>query len=267
MKAILAIAFSACTLFGQSGAPLAFEVASIKPSPPQGMNSMRVGMSADAGRITYTAVNLRDLMTRAYEVKAPQINGPSWIDSDRFDITAKFPEGATTEQVPIMLRTLLEERFQLKMHRENKEMPIYELIVGKGGIKMEKSKEETGRARMGMEGHGDGVMNATVSSATMANFADMLARWVDRPVIDKTELQGRYDFTLELSMQDLAGAKGGMVVIHGGPAAGSNGPAPDSAPTGSLFTSVQKLGLKLEAKKAPLDLLFIDKAERVPTEN
>ena len=268
MKTCIASLFSACALMAQTSAPLAFEVASIKPAEPQSMNNIRVGMSADAGRVAFTYVTLRDLLTRAYEVKSPQISGPGWIDSDRFDVNAKIPEGVSREQVPVMLRTLLEERFQLKLKRENKEMPVYEMVVAKGGPKMDKAAESTGRARMSMEGHGDGVMNASVSSATMSNFADMLGRWVDRPVVDKTGLADAYDFKLELAMEDMARAKG-AVIMHGPMAAASSsgGPAPEGAPSGSLFSSLQKLGLKLEAKKAPLDLLIVEKAERVPLEN
>jgi len=263
MKTILALAFVSALL---AQAP-AFEVASIKPADPQAMNQMRVGMSADAGRITYSNVNLRDLIQRAYEVKSPQVSGPSWIDSERFDVNAKIPEGVPADQVPAMLRTLLEQRFQLKCHRETKELPVYELVEAKGGQKMEKAKEETGRARMSMENHGDGVMYGTVTSATMANFSDILARWVDRPVIDKTGLNGAFDFTLELSMQDMAGMRGAMP-MHGGGAGGpAAGPAPENAAGGSLFSSIQKLGLKLEAKRAPVDLLIVDSAEKAPTEN
>ena len=265
MRTILALTFSTCAVFGQTAAPPAFEVASIKAADPQPINQMRVGMNGDAGRIAYSNVNLRDLITRAYEVKAPQVTGPAWIDTQRYDINAKIPDGVPREHVPAMLRTLLEERFQLKIRRETKEMPVYELVLAKGGPKMEKAKEAGGRARMAMEGHGDGVLNAQVSSATMANFSDMMARWVDRPVIDKTGLKEAFDFTLELSMQDMAGARS-LVVMHGG-GGPSAGPAPDSAPTGSLFSSIQRLGLKLEAKRAPLDLLVIDSAEKVPTEN
>ena len=266
MKTILALAFSVSALLAQAPA---FEVASIKPADPQPMNQMRVGMSADAGRITYSNVNLRDLIQRAYDVKSPQVSGPSWIDSERFDVHAKIPEGAPADQVPAMLRTLLEQRFQLKCHRETKELPVYELVEAKGGQKMEKAKEETGRARMSMENHGDGVMYGTVTSATMANFSDILARWVDRPVIDKTGLKGAFDFTLELSMQDMAGMRGAMV-MHGPPGGGAGGPSagpPENAAGGSLFSSIQRLGLKLEAKRAPVDLLIVDSAEKAPTEN
>ena len=267
MKTPIVFMFCVCALLAQSAAPPAFEVASIKASPPQPMGQMRVGMSTDPGRIGYTAVSLRDLLTRAYEVKTSQITGPGWIDSDRFDVNAKIPDGVPREQVPAMLRALLEERFKLKLHRETKELPVYELVVAKGGPKMEKAKEEGGRARMAMEGHGDGVMNASVSSATMSNFSDMLARWVDRPVIDKTGLTEAFDFNLELSMQDMAGMKG-AIVMHGGAGAGpAGGAAPDSNPGGSLFSSMQKLGLKLEGKRAPVDLVIVDQAERVPTEN
>lgn len=270
MKSLLTTLLSAAAAFAQSAAPLSFEVASVKSSPPQAMGQMRVGMSADAGRVGFTAVTLRDLMARAYEVKAAQISGPSWFDSERYDVNAKIPEGMSREQVPAMLRTLLEERFQLQIHRETKEMPVYELLVGKNGPKMDKAKEELGRGRITMEGHGDGVMHASVSGANMSGFCDMLGRWVDRPVIDKTGLNGSFDFQLELSMQDLAGMKGGVVVIHGGPPASgapAGGPAPEGGAGGSLFTSIQNLGLKLEPKRAPLDLVIVDKAEKVPIEN
>jgi uncharacterized protein (TIGR03435 family) len=267
MKTLLASLLGVSALFAQSSALPRFEAASLKPAPPQGDN-VRAGMRIDPGRVTAGYVSLRDLMARAYEVKAPQITGPGWIDSERYDLSAKIPDGVAREQVPAMLRTLIEERFQLKLHRETKEMPVYELVEGKGGSKLDNAAEPTAPSRVTMEGRGDGVMHTAINSATMSNFSDMLGRWTDRPVIDKTGLTGRYDIKLDLSLEDLSRSRSANVVVIGGPAAaGGSGPAPEGNPAGSLFTSIQKLGLKLEAKRAALDLLVVDKAEKTPVEN
>jgi uncharacterized protein (TIGR03435 family) len=111
-------------------------------------------------------------------------------------------------------------------------------------------------------------MHAAINSATMSQFSDMLGRWTDRPVIDKTGIADKFDIKLDLSMEELSRSRSANVVVIGGPSgAGSSGPAPNGGPTGSLFTSVQKLGLKLEAKRAALDLIVVDKAEKVPLEN
>ena len=251
----------------QSSAPPKFEVASIKASQPQPDGQVRVGGSMDPGRISLTFVSFRDLLVRAYEVKAAQINGPAWIDTERYDLTATFQEGMR-EQLPAMLRCLMEERFQLKLHRENKEMPVYELVQGKSGVKLNKAAQPDGRTGVRMEGYGDGIMHANIASATMSNFSDMVGRWTDRPVIDKTGLTDKFDITLDLSMEDLQRSRSANVIVRG-PGGGppSSGPAPEGNPAGSLFTSIQKLGLKLEPKRAALDLLVVDKAEKVPLEN
>jgi uncharacterized protein (TIGR03435 family) len=267
MKVLLTSIFCAGLLSAQSSAPPAFEAASVKPAAPQG-DQVRAGMRVDQGRVTFGYVSLRDMMARAYEVKAPQITGPAWIDSERYDVNAKIPEGVPREQVAAMLRTLIEERFQLKLHRESKDMAVYELVEGKGGAKLDKAAEPAAPMRMSMDGRGDGIMHTSIISANMSNFSDMLGRWTDRPVIDKTGLTDKFDIKLDLSMEDLARSKSSNVVVIGGPAAAAgSGPAPEGNPAGSLFTSIQKLGLKLEAKRAPMDLLVVDKAEKVPLEN
>src|ERR1051326_2027656 len=265
MRILTTALVSMYTLAAQTGTPPAFEVASIKQSQPVTDGHLAVGGTRNPDRITLNNMTLRDLMARAYEVKLAQITGPSWIDSERFDINAKIPNGMT-DQVKAMMRTLLEERFQMKLHRENKEMPVYELVQ-KGTLKLDKAAEPTSRTQMTLEGTGDGVMHATINSATMANFSDMIGRWTDRPVLDKTGITGQYDLKLDLALEDLQRSRSvvGAITVDGGPS--NANPAPDGPPTASLFTSVQKLGLKLEAKRAPLDLLVIDKAEKVPLEN
>jgi uncharacterized protein (TIGR03435 family) len=127
--------------FAQAPATPAFEVASIKAAAPQTDGRVMVSMGGDDGRINYVNVTLKQALTRAYEVKDYQIVGPSWLGSDRFDITAKFPEGATKKDVPAMLQNLLAERFKMTMHREKRELPVYALVVGKNGPKLKKADE------------------------------------------------------------------------------------------------------------------------------
>lgn len=266
MKLKQSLWFSACVLAAQTAAPPAFEVATIKQSPPQPMGMMRVGMGGDAGRINYTAVSFKDLVKRAYDVRGYQVSGPSWIDTERYDVTAKIPDGVKPEQVPAMLRTLIEERFKLKTHRETKELPVYELVQAKAGPKMEKSKVE-GRPRMMMEGGNEGFMKMTATSMTMAGFSDALYGMMGRPVLDRTELKDSFDFSIDIAMQDLTGSMVRIERTGPGPGGGERAPAPDSAPGGSLFTSIQRLGLKLEARKAPVEVVVIDQAEKAPVEN
>jgi uncharacterized protein (TIGR03435 family) len=122
----------------------AFEVATIKPAPPIGAaqiaaGKLHVGMKIEAGRVDIGFFSVADLIRTAYDVKDYQISGPDWMNSQRFDILAKMPEGATKEQVPAMLKALLADRFKLTIHKESKDHSMYALIVGKGGPKMKES--------------------------------------------------------------------------------------------------------------------------------
>src|SRR3954447_23523620 len=123
------IVLTSCALLAQT--PPAFEVASIKQAAPQGEGRMMVRMGGDAGRVDYANVSLKDVLARAYRVKRNQITGPSWLDSERYDITAKVPEGVPTDKVPDMLQALLTERFKMTVHKETKEESIFALIVAK----------------------------------------------------------------------------------------------------------------------------------------
>src|SRR5262249_35144140 len=129
----LAIVFGAAALFGQNPARLSFEVASIRPSsgvPPQGVAA---GARIDGAQFRTTFLTLKDYIAMAYRVKLYQISGPDWIGTDRFDVAATLPDGSLPSQVSTMMQALLEERFQLKFHREKKDFPIYALEVVKGG--------------------------------------------------------------------------------------------------------------------------------------
>lgn len=270
--------------FGQTAsAPPAFEVASVKPAPPPTGPGMRIQMGGDAGRINYSNVTLKMLLAKAYNVKEHQISGPDWINSERYDVVAKIPDDTPKDQVPLMLQALLTERFQMKSHRETKVMPVYELVVAKGGPKLTKAESE-GRFGVMMGPRGRKAQGNT----SMAKFADLLSNMMDRPVLDKTGLEGTYEISMEWTPDGTEGNPkfGPMMMKRDGPMGPrpeGGGPAgrPDEGKSGdvkmesndgpdapSIFAALQqKLGLKLEAKKTPAEMVVIDHAEKVPTEN
>jgi uncharacterized protein (TIGR03435 family) len=303
-----------------------FEVATIKPAAPPassmgaggGMKfAIRMGAqggpgTSDPGQITYSNLPVRNLLVNAYGVKTYQISGPAWIDTERFDIVAKVPKGASKDDVKLMLQNLLAERFKLTLHREKKELPMYALVVGKNGSKMKESppddpdpKEASGpqdaaaaaaneqKAKQALEnglrnmkdgmppppglaGRGTSMMmmpgRARMSSQkeTMAQFSEWLANQLDRPVVDQTGLTANYGVTLEYAPES-AGGRGPMgMALPPLPSGGEGGmpPEADSQAAPSLFTALQEqLGLKLEQKKGPVDLLVVDHLEKTPTEN
>jgi uncharacterized protein (TIGR03435 family) len=271
----LAAAYAA---FGQPASNLRFDVASIKPADPQEMGMIRVGMGGDPGRINYTGVSLKNVLMRAYRVRVYQITGPSWIDSERFNITAKLPEGATQEQVPEMLQNLLADRFKLTLHRETRDQSVYTLVVGKGGPKLQKSEIEVpSPGPNGQPGGGGGrgarmmINNGHIEAkgATIPGLCDMLSNMLDHPVIDNTGIEGAYDISLEVSTSDLAGMRRMGAPGPGGPGAGpgAGGPPAEGEGASSIFSAIQSLGLKLDSRKAPIDYIVVDSAERKPTEN
>src|ERR1035441_9283141 len=139
-KGILLV-LAAGTALGQTPA---FEVASVKPAAPLDRSQMlsgqmHVGMKVDAARVDIGSMSLAELIRVAYRVKAYQVSGPDWMASERFDVLAKLPEGASSGQVPEMLQALLAERFKLSVHRESKEHAVYALVVGKNGPKLKES--------------------------------------------------------------------------------------------------------------------------------
>jgi uncharacterized protein (TIGR03435 family) len=291
-------------------APLSFDVASIKPSAPMtpaiaSSGKLHVGMKITATRVDIGMLSLMDLVCKAYEVKQYQVSGPSWMSAQRFDIVANMPEGATKEQVPQMLQTLLAERFKLAIHRDTKEHPVsvYALVVGKGGPKMKESEPDPnapdpaagtgsnqvtfttsgkgssvvsdgqgGQTKMTMGADGK-TMHMENSKLSMARFTEMLSRFVDRPVVDATELKGDYQVALDLSLQDMMEAArraGAPVPPNALGARGDAGRPADAASDpsgGSIFASIQALGLKLEPRKSSIESIVIDHVEKMPTEN
>jgi uncharacterized protein (TIGR03435 family) len=284
---------SSFTVFAQSAVPQ-FEVASIRPSAPLGGDHVNVGVHIDGQRISSTSLNLKDYISAAYKLKIYQIQGPDWLGGERFDINAKLPAGATEAQVPDMLKALLADRFKMKAHPDTKDFPVYALVVAKGGLKMKESPPDPnaevgdpgekpkapatnvsgsgGRGGVHIEyGHGSFFTMADnkfiARKLPMASFAELLGRFEDKPVVDMTGLSGSYDFDLEFTPEDYM-----AMLIRSAIAAGVTMP-PEAlrALTGSsgdsLLNALDRLGLKLETRKAPLEVLVIDHIEKAPTEN
>jgi uncharacterized protein (TIGR03435 family) len=258
---------TAATLFGQApaAAPV-FEVASVKPAPPPVAGKFMVQMGGDPGMVDYKNVSLKSLIARAYGMKDYQVSGPDWLDTARFDIVAKMPQNASREQLPAMLRNLLAERFKLSAHLEQKVMPVYAMLVGKGGFKLKPLEGEAdGRMRMSIGPRGRQMNGPT----TISELAGGLSQMMDRPVVDLTEIKGTYQIDLEWVPDEREGdgirakmkamAEAASVDPHGDPL-GPNGL--------SLFGALQeKLGLRMDARKSPVDIVVVDSAQQVPTEN
>ena len=270
---------------------LEFDVASIKPSAAPGAGPINVGVHIDGARVSCTFLSLKDYLRIAYRVKEYQVTGPDWIASERFDIAATLPAGAPRDKVPEMLQALMADRFHVTLHREAKEFPVYALELAKGGPKMKESVTDpdapvvdAAKAAVNVSGSG-GAGGTTINlgngsyfafgnnkleagKLTMAAFAETLARYMDRPVVDLTELKANYDFTINFTPEDYR-----AMLIRSAISAGVALPpevikqALEGGSGDSLFTAVQGLGLRLERRKAPLEVVVIDSADRMPTAN
>jgi uncharacterized protein (TIGR03435 family) len=193
----------------------------------------------------------------AYSVKQHQISGPQWMNTTGFNIVAKLPPGVTKEQIKVMLQNLLAERFKLVAHRETTDLPVFALIVGKSGPKLAAAKDP--EAGGGSFGPWKGNPREVATNKTMRSFADFLSPFLERPVVDMTGLNGTYDFTLYWAAE--------YPMVKPAPrASGVEAEIPEPAPT--IFEAVQdQLGLRLEPRKASIEILVVDHVEKIPTEN
>jgi uncharacterized protein (TIGR03435 family) len=299
------LAVMAGVMFAQNDASApSFDAASVKVSAPlpSGVIMFSLGGlrdSLDPGRIDYKGVTIKQLVARAYGLKDYQVEGPQWVDSERYDVIATIPQGSTKEQVNLMLQRLLAERFKLTLHHESKPQASYTLSIGKGGAKMQEVDPDKlpplpppGSAPLppppppgpgGSMSKGPmpaGAMRIQVSpsgrhlvgNGTIGRLCTMISNLTDRPVNDLTELKGTYAFDLEWAPDDnerMGKVQAGMQASMPSPAA-SGQPGPESAgdPLPTLTQALQtNYGLKLEARKAPADFIVIDHAEKTPTEN
>ena len=240
----------------QPAGPPAFEVASIKPSDPAGSLAIR----RSGYHLSTTSSSLLFLITWAYDVQNDRVfNQPKWLDDVRYDIVANATQGGLPApprkpgqptELQQMMQSLLAERFKLVLHRETREMPVYALIVAKGGAKVQLAPTPETMGQNPFQMPGAGRLIGTQVSAEM--LAKVLSGQLHRTVQDQTALQGVFDFKLQWDPEPM---------MHHMPPA-------ELRTSGSLFTALQdQLGLKLEARKAPVEVLVIDRMESAPTAN
>jgi len=247
--------FALCRAFGQPSTAPAFEVASIKPSQP---DQPGMGMSTARGRLLLRNVTLKFCIEAAYKLQDFQLSGgPKWLDSDHYDIEGKTATAASFDELIGMLKTLLADRFQLQFHRETGMAPGYALVVARGGPKL-KDAETAAPGGLGM---GRGMVNGR--SQPVSGLAEALSRTLGRPVVDETELKGKYDFRMTWTPSDTEPVMQKPGAMPSDPAearaADNTGP--------SVFAAIQEqLGLKLEARRVPVEVVLVDRAEK-PSQN
>jgi uncharacterized protein (TIGR03435 family) len=243
----LAAVLIASNLWAGDGA--VFEAASIHIAGPAeaGPGDIPRNMDSSPGHFAMRNVPLRYCLEWAWDLKDYEIAGPDWIQSEnRYDIIASAPGAATEEQMRLMLRNLLTDRFQMKIHLESRNLDVYVLEPGKGEPKMKEATagEQTSVGATQPRG------SVKFTKQPISRFTFMLTSRLDKPTLDETGLKGLYDFTIDLS---------GL---------GFNGNPPEDTSAPSVFTTVpQDLGLRLEAAKRPVEILVIDQAEKIPTAN
>jgi uncharacterized protein (TIGR03435 family) len=207
-------------------------------------------MRADPGRLTCTNVSLKRYLMAAWGLKDYQVSTPAWMNDERYDLTATMPAGTPPHEVLLMLQALLVDRFKLATHRESRELAVYALVVDKGGVKLKPA-----------EGFGSSVSSSPKgrsmrANVTMKSFAGTLSSLMDRPVVDMTGLTGGFHIELEWAPDEIRPNPGGNEAGTG-----------DGAPGPSIYTALREVGLKLETRKAPVEVLVADRAEKVPVEN
>jgi uncharacterized protein (TIGR03435 family) len=266
-----------------------FEVASVKPNTTGSPGGSFV---MPPGRFSATNIPLKVLITNAYQMFFQVVGGPDWVNTDRFDVAAKAPDGSLPEQTRAMVRTLLTDRFKLVVHRETRDTPIYALVKARaddqlgpnlkrssmdcGAIRAQRAEATAAAARasggrvpvpvapgpneqvvcgMRASGRGGATLRYRAGHITMAALAGALRPSVGREVVDRTGLTGEFDFELQFSTPPTTGPTDTGIPIA---------PLDDAA---SVFTALQEqLGLKLESTRGPVEVMVIDSAER-PTEN
>ncbi len=263
-----------------------FDVASVKPAAndetgigriPMMREMMRNGRlpgmipMKDPGRIRLENWALLDLIAAAYRVRATQVSGPAWLSDQAFDIEAKVPDGAPKEELNAMLQSLLEERFGLKVHRDTQTKQGFALVVGKNGPKLKPAEpppapaegltDEEQKAKTKQQGPTllaammqriqenrdsgtplGGLSTGRWDSVTTEELASHLVRFAEAPVVDETGLTGKYSVTIETWKNA-------------------------EVPGGTVFDAVEKLGLKLEARKVTVETVVVDQVSKTPTAN
>ncbi len=270
---------------GQATRP-EFEVASIKPSPEQ-TTQINVGVRVSGSQVRISYMSVKDYIAIAYRMRPDQVIGPDWIGQDRYDIAAKIPDGAPEGQVADMLQALLAERFGLTVHRDKKEFPVYALIARPGATLPVAVPDPNapavvpGATTVSASGNAGGIgidlgggssftlspARVDVKNLSLARMTEMLARFLDRPVVDMTELKGTYDLALDITPEEY-----GVLMMRSAINAGVNLPPQalrllDTGPANPLAEALKKYGLGLDSRRAPLDVIVVDTIQKAPTPN
>ena len=267
-----------------------FEVVSIRPSSEQ-VTQVSAGVRIAGSQVRLGSMSLKDYIGMAYGVRPQQIAGPDWLGQHRFDLAATIPAGGSVTQMPEMMRAMLADRFKMAMHRETKEFPVYELGLAKDGPRLQPSSapaapaenvgEKPPAVNVTASGSGNGVgvdlgggssfsfgnNRLEVRKMTMFQFAEVLTRFVDRPVIDRTALTGSYDIALDIAPDDYV-----SLMVRSAVNAGVTLPPQalrvlDNANADPLSGPLRNAGLTLDSRKAPLNVIVVDAVEKTPTEN
>jgi uncharacterized protein (TIGR03435 family) len=225
----------------------AFEVATVRAS----VENTPYSLDAGADTVNIRGARMLTILRWAYDVQESQISGPDWLDSARFDISAKAATPVPESELHSMLQTLLADRFKLAAHRESKQIPAFVMTVAKGGHKL---KPATGD---GPPSFKTGRMNLTGERASIAQLTEFLSRQIKAPILDETGLTGQYNYFLDILAyitDDIReSARGGRVPIEG-PAIIAN-------------ALQEQLGLKLDSAKIPVPVVVIDNMEKAPSQN
>jgi len=282
----IAVFVNGCA-FGQAGETLKFEVASVRPAPPVPptggvyFGPARGGPGTpDPGQITWSYATLKAILLTAFDAKNYQISGPAWLDTERYDVIAKVAAGSTQAQVNLMWQSLLAERFGLKVHHEPKEFQVQDLVAAKGGPKLTETSWDPATPlppgppqRKNGELLSPGVVATIFPEAAgarvhmvakaqpVSKLTETLSNTLGHPVLDRTGLTGKYDYTLDYAM-NVSGLQLPPSPPGAAPGNDASEPRPDLA---AAFQ--QQLGLTLVAGRANIDMVVIDRINKVPTEN
>ncbi|HVZ16073.1 MAG TPA: TIGR03435 family protein [Terriglobales bacterium] len=236
--------------FAQSGENPSFDVATIRPSQEEGRRSV---LGVNPGNLVMRGYDLSRCLQWAYEMQPEQIEGPGWLKETRFDIIAKAADPVDEQHLRLMLRRLLEERFGLKLHRETRVLPVYEIVLAKDGLRLHDSSAKDASkllvsAREGDPQFSEDKTGLIAEGATIRDICAKLSVPLGRPVVDKTGLTDRYDLRIDTT---------GYIL---------NGDGAD--PLSLFFTAFEhQLGLKIVAGKDSVEFLVIDAVNETPTAN
>jgi len=242
-KTAAAVFLAACSAFAQQPDPPQFDVASVRPSQPG-----KEIIEPLPGSLTMRNLRMKSCLAWAFDLEENLIQGPDWINDTWFDILAKASGPATVPELRRMLQSLLAARFKLAHHPETKEIPVLILTIAKNGSKLQPTETE------GSPSFKTGKLNLTGQGATLSQLTHFLSHELHMPIVDRTGLTGRFNYFLDVNAyitEEIRKTPG----------------TPAEAPSIIAQAMQAQLGLKLDAKKAPVEVLVIDHLDKTPTEN